>query len=367
MSNTRYSKTGEFNPEAKLACAAVCGINIGLNIVTKIARAMDDEAARAALWLTNYAIYRKRTADALSSELDLDKGSIRGALTDPEFDDMPRFVEKVKALRRRFEDSLPVPPETEVTRTVKKACRFAMNNRAIVEVVGKTRMGKSEGGREYWLRHLDEVIWFECPSDESDKSFMWDLAAIFGVSTTGGKKTGVIRSQVMEILRSGFIKVIVIDEGHRLWPADVRAKPRRIEFVREAYQDGRGCSVLILATPQYSESLDQSLEKAGRWAPGQYEGRVVRYHLKDSMPDADLAAVARHHGPDLSDDMVDILVTQAKASEGFCGIMVNTIKLAREEVDEGQPITLTALRTAMKQQMQSTRIGTLARQLKKAA
>jgi hypothetical protein len=62
------------------------GIQIGLNVITRVARVRTERERSAMIWLHNYARLENLTADALSDELDLSKPDIRAALTDPEAD-----------------------------------------------------------------------------------------------------------------------------------------------------------------------------------------------------------------------------------------------------------------------------------------
>ena len=92
------------------------------------------------------------------------------------------------------------------------------------------------------------------------------------------------------------------------------------------------------------------------------------FHLRDTMSDADLAAVARHHAPEFADGLIASLVEQAKASAGFCGVMVNTIRAARFKAriacaEQEHPVVTPELLLAAQAQMaRGTRIEALAKQ-----
>lgn len=360
MSNTRHATAGsEFAPERGLSNPRLAGINIGLHIVARVGRAHAEPMRRAMIWLVNYAQIHRSTADSLSDRLGISRADIRSALTDPEFEDTERFVAAVRDLRAEFEATIPHLVETEVHTQVDAAMGYALRKTKIVEIIGKTRMGKSDCARVHWKRNLDRVLWFECPEDDTERTFFYELAGALGIGVSSAKKTGLYRAQVKQCFGPGGIECLIVDEAHRLWPADVRAKPRRVEFLRAIYGDGLGCSVVIIGTPQHSESLNASIDKAGRWAPGQYEGRVVRFHLADSMPKKDLAAVARHHAPGAPPEVIHALVDQALATEGYCGAMVETISLA-VEIHGG--LTLDAVTKAQLQQARGSRIEALARQ-----
>lgn len=338
MSSTRYAPTDSDPsnaPERNLQKSKLRGLQIGLNIVCRVARVRPEEERRAMIWLANYATVMQVTADALSEEIDLEKGYIRSCLTDPD-EDLKNFVRCVKRFRTSFEASIPQMVNTKVNQEVSTAFRYAAHKISMVEVVGKNRMGKSDCARTHWLKNLDRCVWFECPSANDDRTFTFDLGRALGIAVNSGKKAVQVKPQIKACFGPNLINLLIVDEAHRLWPADLRCKPLRIEFEREIYNDGRGCSVMNLATPQHTISLNLAMEGNGRWAPGQYQGRVVPFPLSDTMSDADLSAVAKHYAPELKEDAVRILVLQAKATEGYCGLMVNTINLARFYADGGK-------------------------------
>ncbi len=359
MSTRHASPDAPFSPERGLSSPRIAGINIGLNIVCRTAFAHPEPMRRAMIWLANYAHAHRTTADALSQQIGISKGDIRAALTNADFEDTALFIERVQAFRASWEATLPnTLVETEVTREVNRAMGYALKRTKIIEIVGKTRMGKSESARLHWLRHLDRCLWFDCPEDDTERGFFYELAAALGIGVSSAKKTGLFRAQTKACFGPGGIECLIVDEAHRLWPSDVRAKPKRIEFLRAIYNDGRGCSVVIIGTPQHTDSLNTSLDLAGRWAPGQYEGRVVRFHLQETMTKPDLRAVARHHAPEATLEAIEALVEQALATQGYCGAMVETIHLARDIYGS---LDIQAITRAQLQQARGSRIEALAK------
>lgn len=363
MSNTRNASPGadpDASPERHLSATKLKGINIGMNIVCRVARVRPEPERRAMIWLTNYALLHHLTADEVSAQVDLSREEIRSALTDPEAD-LARFVRQVRTLRATFEASLPELVPTAVTKTVREAVRFAVKNRKLVECIAKTRQGKTVSARPEFYRLLDRATWLSCPTDDSERTFIFDLARALGISVGGGKKAVQVRPQVTACFGPGLIDVLFVDEGHFLWPVDPRTKPKRVEFLRnEINADGTRASVLVFATPQHTNALNAALDLSGRWAPGQWDGRVVRFYCDDAMSEQDLAAVARHHCPEATANMVQDLVMQAMATEGYCGTMVSTIELARFFAGDGKPVAQAHLDRAQKQMARGTRLDQIA-------
>ena len=322
------------------------------------------------IWLHNYARLQNLTADALSTELDLSKPEIRAALTDPDAD-IARFVRQVEGIRKTFEAALPDLADIEPLQILREGMALALKRKVPVEVVGPTRMGKTIPAFDWFMRHgMDRGVFFTCPPDESERNFIWELARALGIGAGTGKKTCQIVPQIRGCFGKGMLELIVVDEGHFLWPADQKAKPKRLEHLRSIYdmQIPSQVGIVILATPQFTISMNSALQNNARWAPGQWDGRVIRYHFPDTMTDADLEAVARHHAPEFNAGMIAALVLQAKGSHGFCGIMVNTIILAREKAElKGlTKVTPDILLAAQKQMSAGTKIEQIAKHLAKS-
>jgi len=349
----------ERRPERHLSHPKITGLNVGLNVVCRISLARTEPERRCMLWLANYANVEHVCADLLADQLDLERAYIRAALTDPDVD-LTRFVRQVKAFRKTYEEAIPTMVQTEVRDTVDNAIRYAMSRRRMVEVVGKNRMGKSECARVHWKKNLDRVIWFECPVAQADRDFVYEGVRACGMGTGTAMKPSQLRPRMKAIFSPKLFDTLIVDEGHRLWPSNIKYQPVRIEFLREIYNDGQGASVVILATPQHTVSLNRALKENLRWAPGQYQGRVVPFPLKETMSPEDLKAIARHHGADLTAGQLDILVQQATATQGYAGLMVNTIDLARFYANEGK-ITQAHFDRALLQALIQTGLGQAAR------
>src|SRR4051794_35271355 len=145
MSNTRYAAPNadpDAAPERFLASGKLRGIQIGLNVITRVARIRTERERSAMIWLFNYARLQNLTADSLSDELDLSKPEMRAALTDPDAD-LTRFVRQVEAVRKTFEAGLKPLVDTEPTKIVRSGLAMALKHKKIVDVIGFTRIGKS--------------------------------------------------------------------------------------------------------------------------------------------------------------------------------------------------------------------------------
>ncbi|GEM_PF-6760958 len=381
MSTTRLAPPGadpDASNERYLASAKLRGIAIGLNIVARVARIRPPQERDAMLWLCNYARLRDLTADALSGELDLDRTEIRRALTDPDAD-LTRFVRQVDLLRGRFErhlheeraaqrrdwrlvgefdKALGKIADTKVRRKIGNAFKMALAEPQIIEITGKTRMGKSICARHEYFKNLHRACWLTAPFGPTEKDWTEALGSALGVHIGTNGKNSEARPKIMACFGPNRINLLIVDEAHYLWPKDLRNSPSRIEFLRFLWEL-HGVSVIILATPQYSEALTGAMNDNPRWAPGQWVGRVQTFPLADTMSEPDLAAVARHHAPDASEPVIKQLVEQALSSEGYCGAMVKAIERARFKAEAGRPLTVELVKEAQRQLEREARVAAL--------
>jgi hypothetical protein len=386
MSSTRHAPPGadpDDSNERYLASARLKGIAVGTNIVARVARVRTERERNAMLWLCGYARLRDLTADALTVELDMDRAEIRRALTDPEAD-LTRFVEKVEALRATFEDYLNATPEardfkligqfdkalceladTKVRRKIANACKMALEKAQIIEITGKTQQGKSIGARNEYLHNLHRAAWITAWG-KTEKDWYQCLAEGLGVWLGNNTKTSDARPRILSCLGPNRINLLFIDEAHRLWPRDLTTEPSRIEFLRDLWEL-HGVSIIILATPQYSEMLSRAMNNNPQWAPGQWVGRVQTFPLADTMSEADLAAIALHHAPGARKDVVDQLVKGALSSEGYAGSMVKVIERAmfkaRVESGDGEAtmglLTVDLVKEAQRALERDARVATI--------
>lgn len=382
MQHTINEQPGAFLNKSQLR-----GIRIGTNIVAQVARVRTEAERSAMLWLTNYARLLDLPADALSDRLDINATGIREALTDPDAD-LSGFISAVKTLRASFEAGLKAPrgsvenpfakstpfhdgygpvADTKVRRKIRNALKFALDEVQIAEIVGETREGKTVCAAHDFLSSLDDTVWFTCPAGGTEIDFVRQLGAALGVGLGGThEKAGRIRAKIEECVGPRRVRRIIVDEGHYLWPTDVKTPPRRIEYLRHLWERF-GVAIVILATPQYSASQAAAMEDNPRWAPGQWDGRVQRFHLADKATAGDLEKIARLHAPDFDDDCILELVGTGEVTPGKAGAMVNAIKRARYVAgEEGKStVTVELIQRAQEQNARNTRIEQLARAPKK--
>ena len=339
-------------------------IEIGLNIVCRVARARTEPERRAMIWCVNYANLRGLNADQLAATLELDKRTIRAALTNPE-EDLTRFMTAIAKERGMFEEGIRPLVETTPARIAREAVQFAARRPSIVECVGPSRSGKSVAvEHEYWLL-LDRAIMIECPTGDSERELHESLAAALGISCNTGKKSHQVRVQIASCCSPDMISVVIVDEFHRVWPRNPKENlPKRLEYLRFLYRDGKGASIVGVGTLQFSANLLTAMKDNPRWSPDQWYGRRVPFYTPETMSERELEAIARYHAPDFEEELIVSLAQQALACDGFAGLIVNTIDLARDKADKlrSPKVTSEILTEAQAQMARGTLIEQIAQE-----
>lgn len=360
--NTRIATTSDpaNAPERNLSSPHLRPVNVSLAIAAQASRVYDPETRAAVLWLANLSAnsqrvqlcwQRRKLPDPLgtvgriseadlSRHLGLDRLEIYRALTGHDEADLPAFTAAVRTFRAKVEAMLPPLVETKDTAIIKAAFAAAGDDHDIVELIGKWRHGKTEEHEHHWLRNLHRAVWVDCPSDNTERAFIFAIARALGISVSGGIKPTQLKEKIRRALGIGLIDTLVIDEAHNLWPADlVGSKPVRIEFIREL-RDSLGVGALNITTDQFALSMELAKRHSPRWAPGQFAGRIRQFRLRDKHTDKEVELIARLHaaGP-IAPEAVPLFRAFAQAEEGYLGVMVSAIKDARAEAGAGGVIT----------------------------
>lgn len=349
MSNTRTSSNtnpAEFPPEKFMSDPKVSGLNVGLNIAIHTGRAYPIDVVRARIWLINYARIHGVTGHALADTLGMERSQLLLCLSSTH-GDIDTFLTKVAALRKHFESTIrPLAPTTGA-KLVRKVVAFALEQKTPCDVLGKWRSGKSHPAWECFLRNMDRAVWFLCPSGNDDRTFVAFLARAFSIGTGTSMKPGQLRPKIFACLGARGVDLVITDEAQRLWPTAAPGRtvrlpyPRRLEFMRDMYDTYIPSQVGLvnLTTPQHAEMMHESITNHALWAPGQWEGRAQSFVLPETMTPAEIASIARWHGPELTDDAVEALTKMAASSEGYIGKMVKCIERARFFHSNGKTIT----------------------------
>jgi hypothetical protein len=352
----------EIEDKAATARAALPHIHIGLNTTVRATRGRPERERRALRWLSSYIHRERLTAEAVCGRLDTSVIPLRAALTDADAD-VKALIPRIESLRAILDSNLREPAETQLLCDVKEAFDFAIEKGALVEYIDITRTGKTTVADWLHLTHLDRAVYVDCTSAESYAAFVNSVARGCGIRVSEGKKgrgPERIEAQIDAMLGAGGMDVLILDEGHYLWPTNIKLKPRRIEYVRKLWDRmKRKLAIVILSTPQSVLSSNMALSLNKRWSPGQWDGRINRFYPPTDEPTLkDAMEVARWHLPNGSAAMIEGLAQFALASVGLYGAMVNALDRAQFKAKRrGEKLSIEHIKAGISEAIRGTKLG----------
>jgi hypothetical protein len=220
--------------------------------------------------------------------------------------------------------------ETAVTREIFKALQFAWDEKAMVEIVGDSRFGKTESVKAKCKAYPGRARLVITPCDNCERSFFDAIATAAGCNTTFETPLREVKAKVSFVLKySGLM--FVFDEAAWLLPTrfNSRTTPVRLNYVRSLALDN-GCPVALVVTPQFFDRAANKFEKTTGFNLAQFKGRIMRrITLPDSLSQQDLLAVVKIHFPDLRESLAKRIVAAALLSDSYLFAVEKISKNAR--------------------------------------
>ncbi|HZM03450.1 MAG TPA: hypothetical protein VFC44_10520 [Candidatus Saccharimonadales bacterium] len=219
---------------------------------------------------------------------------------------------------------------TSVATAIFETLDFAWSERAMTEIVGSSRYGKSESVNAWCNMRPGRARLVKTPCDNFPNSLYEAIARAIGFSPT--MKASELKPAIEAVFRQGDLG-FVFDEAAWLLPQKFSARtiPFRLNYVRSQILDN-GCPVALVTTPQFKDTAEQTYEKVSGFDMAQWRGRIMRsYRVPKDLPDSDLFAVVATHLPGLKVCYAKRVVGVALLSESFLFAVEKISKNARAE------------------------------------
>ena len=164
-------------------------------------------------------------------------------------------------------------PMTAIGAKVSEALDYALGERGLVFVDGKSRTGKTFAVKTWCDAHPGQARYVQVPSSNDDISFFRALGDALGIGTSRAYKALELRGKIEAVLHGGDL-LLVLDEGHYLIPQrNTRlAVPHRVNWVLTQLVN-MGVPVAVVTTPQFTKS-QETIVRAGGWSSEQLIGRI---------------------------------------------------------------------------------------------
>lgn len=231
--------------------------------------------------------------------------------------------------QERMRQAAESAPVTAIGETIHEALDYAYQERCVVRVTGRARMGKSVAVKQWCRTYPGIARYVEVPSTNDDIALFRRIAKSLGVSAGHTMKAGEIRERIEDTLHGGDL-MLVLDEGHYLFSqhSRVRSFPRRVNWVMTAIAN-YDVPCAIVATPQFDLN-QKAVEKNTHWASEQLDGRIsLDVRLPETVAAEDMEAVAQHLLPEVSKEAVRGLIAYAKSSRKYLAAIEAAVKRAR--------------------------------------
>jgi hypothetical protein len=219
---------------------------------------------------------------------------------------------------------------TEVATRVFDTLDYGMAEKVMVRIEGPSRFGKTEALKAWCDMRPGLARLVRVPCDNSMNSFFKRIAEALGIDCSYGSNVSRLKERIEYVIQhSGLF--LVLDEGAFLIPQNYTetTAPHRLNWVRTEIVD-RNLPVAIAVTPQAFESAVSRFLKKTHYAMEQFFGRTFRTcRLPDALSEADMIAVAKIHFPDMDEDALGYIASEARLSQNYLQAVEGIAKLAR--------------------------------------
>jgi hypothetical protein len=292
------------------------------NLVAKRCAAIDQPAARAAIWFAQWRSWSQgglaRFLSGMHQALKLPTiepvpmmravESLQMMCLDPQCavdgttqedscgNTAPVYQEdwaQLKSYRSKWMSNLPAITETSICRRVFEALDYTRDARTLTLIDGPARIGKTFSARAWCERTAGVARYVQVPCSNDDTGFFRAIGKALGVSASLQLKASEIRNRIEEVLQHGDL-MLVLDESQYCWPQSWQryAMPSRVNWVLQALVNFN-VPVALVTTPLFYSSQKRVEELTG-WTSEQLIGRIGHVErLPNKLGRADLVKVAK--------------------------------------------------------------------------
>jgi hypothetical protein len=220
--------------------------------------------------------------------------------------------------------------QTEIALKVNDALEYALSEKALVQITGDARFGKTECLRAYCDAHPGKARLVTAPSSNLDADLWRAIADALGIAHDYKTPPRKLKETVEFTVRHAGL-MFIFDESHFLLPArySPTTAPARLNWLRTNLVD-RQVPVVLVSTPQAYDHAVAKYVKASGYNIEQWTGRIMlRVTLPGELDFEDLLAIAKIKCPEMDSDLRELIVAKAQQSENFIMAVEAIAKRAR--------------------------------------
>jgi DNA transposition AAA+ family ATPase len=233
----------------------------------------------------------------------------------------------------------------DISKLVAGGLDYALANNSITMIIGESRMGKTVSAIA-WRNDNNHgrSVYVAAPPYGGTKMFLRRLAEAVGVNRN--QSTPALLESVCRSFNRH--RILIVDEAHRLLPADHRANPVNLEILRDIH-DTTHCALALIATQRVHDDLQK-----GQYQFEQLLGRIgMPVRLRRRIAQREFRPIVEQYLKHPSDKVMDVC-NEIANHPGRLGILVETFKMAsrisgkaKEKVSEEHFFKAVAIRRQM--------------------
>jgi len=282
-----------------------------------------EEVRGLLMWFHQHVLDKCMTLADAGKAIQYDGSTVFRVLKGTYEGSIEKVTEAIESYKRIAEERATIQDnqivENSITRMIGAGLDYALSNSSITLIIGESRMGKTEAAK-LWRdanNHGTSVL-VAAPPIGGVKMMLRRISEAVGVNKN------LNSMQMFEGITRSFNKnrILIVDEAHRLMPADGRCNPVAIEILRDLH-DQTGCALAFIATQRFSDGM----QKSG-YQFEQILGRIgMPIRLRRTIPLKDIRPIVEQYLPTASKELLD-QCSQIANEQGRLGILVETLKVS---------------------------------------
>lgn len=316
--------------DAALAASAHSRVNVPLNLDNW--KTLPKETQEELTWSHQHILDDRLSWEDASDAVGYDKSTVYRWLKGTYEGSWPNAMAAIKSYRKVCETRGTIQVaeivRNSIVRLVHAALDYAVANNSITTIIGESRMGKSVAA----LLWRDEnnhgrSVYVVAPPCGGTKMFLRRIADAVGVNKN------MAAPAMYEAIARAFNKhrILIVDEAARLLPNDRRTNPTNLEILRDLYNDGKGCSLALIATQRFSDELQKS-----SYMFEQILGRIgMPMRLPRRIKDSDIRPIVSQYVKNPSPKLMQTASAIAN-SLGRLGTLVEILKATSRNANQKQ-------------------------------
>lgn len=269
-------------------------------------------------WLIDQEIGWDEAAKAIQGDRSTVFKILKGTYAAKDWSSITSRIKSFRAIQAQrdlIRQSVFVP--NRITKMISAGLDYAMANNSICLIVGESRLGKTEAGKDWMHRNNHgRTVMIEVPPIGGPKAVLLEAAKAVGVNRNSS--VPVMLSSVVRAFNHN--RMLLVDEVHRCLSSSRTATPVALEVIRYI-RDRSGCAVGMFATQRFTAGLSASTY--------QYEQLVGRIGMPILLPNdviaEDIMPLVQQYIANPSDKLTQHLLTIANQPGRF-GVLTEILK-----------------------------------------